>query len=76
MFRIDQILSATTFLRSFKEVAQRLVSTSEPLLITQRNGGFIVIMDGQFFEGIMRARHHILSMGEPPEDSAPCDCKS
>ena len=71
MFRIDQILSATTFLHSFKEVAKRLVSTSEPLLITQRNGSFIVIMDGHFFEGIMSARHHILRKGESSEDSAP-----
>ena len=48
MFRIDQILTATTFIRSFKEVAQRLLLNPEPLLITKRDGGFIVIMDGVF----------------------------
>jgi hypothetical protein len=48
MFRIDQILTATTFIRSFKEVAYRLSLNPEPLLITKRDGGFIVIMDGDF----------------------------
>lgn len=38
MFLIDQILSATTFLRSFRDVTDRLASTLEPLLITQRDG--------------------------------------
>jgi hypothetical protein len=76
MFRIDQIFSATTFIRSFREVAQRLASAPEPLLITQRDGRFIVIMDGQFFEGIMDARHRLLSINDAPENRPLCDLKS
>ncbi len=76
MFRIDQILSATTFLRSFREVAYRLASTPEPLLITQRDGKFIVITDGEFFEGIMSVRYQLHSMSEALESRALCDLKS
>jgi hypothetical protein len=76
MFRIDQILSATTFLRSFRDVADRLASTLEPLFITQRDGRFVVIMDGEFFEGIMSARHQLHSMSDTLESSPLCDLKS
>ena len=57
MFRIDQILSVTTFLRTFKEVAHRLYSNPEPLLITQRSGRFIVVMDGDLFQELLDARY-------------------
>jgi hypothetical protein len=76
MFRIDQILSATTFLRSFREVADRLASTPEPLLITQRDGRFIVIMDGVFFKGIMSANHQLHGVSDALESRALCDLKS
>lgn len=56
MFRTNQIMSATAFVRSFKEVAEYLARNPEPLLITQRNGRFIVIMDGEFFEDLMDVR--------------------
>ena len=76
MFRIDQILSATTFLRSFRDVTDRLASTLEPLLITQRDGRFIVITDGEFFEEIMSVRYQLHSMSEALESRALCDLKS
>jgi PHD/YefM family antitoxin component YafN of YafNO toxin-antitoxin module len=76
MFRIDQILSATTFVRSFREVGQRLDSTPEPLLITQKDARFIVIVDGEFFEGIMSAQYQLQSMRDAPESSHLCDLKS
>lgn len=69
MFRIDQIMSATRFIRSFKEVARRLSENHEPLLITQRNGRFMVIMDGVFFEAIMDARRHLEATIGDPDDS-------
>ncbi|MEY4668392.1 MAG: hypothetical protein RL518_1091 [Pseudomonadota bacterium] len=65
MFRIDQIVSVSTFIRNFREIAQRLRLRHEPLLLTQRDGGYIVVMDGAFFEDIMDARKRIQSM---PED--------
>jgi PHD/YefM family antitoxin component YafN of YafNO toxin-antitoxin module len=56
MFRINQIMTATQFVRSFREVAAFLSRNPEPLLITQKNGRFIVVMDGEFFEGSMDGR--------------------
>jgi hypothetical protein len=76
MFRIDQIMTATTFLRSFKGVAERLSSTLEPLLITKRDGGFIVIMDGEFFEGIMSAQSSLQSLQPPLENEFPCNLRT
>jgi len=57
MFHIHQIMSATDFIRSFRKVSRYLALHPEPLLITQRSGRFIVIMDGELFEEIMGARH-------------------
>ena len=56
MFRINQIMTATQFVRSFREVAAFLSRNPEPLLITQKSGQFIVVMDGEFFEGLMDGR--------------------
>jgi len=70
MFRIDQIMTVTTFLRSFREVANWLAKNNEPLLITQRNGRFIVVMDGEFFEGVMGAREQIRRAAAPAERDA------
>lgn len=61
MFRIDQIVSATTFIRRFRENAERLFVNQEPMLIAQRNGRFIVVMDADFFEGAMDARRQVQS---------------
>lgn len=76
MFRIDQILTATTLIRNFHKVARVLFENQEPLLITQRNGRFIVVMDGDFFEGLMHARERIQSMSDSPESSTPYDLKT
>jgi hypothetical protein len=76
MFRIDQIISATTFIRSFGEIAKRLFDNQEPLLIAQRNGRFIVVMDAAFFEGMMDARAQIQSMEDDFKERAPYDLKT
>ena len=39
MFRINQILTATQFVRSFREVGAFLSRNPEPLLMTQKMGG-------------------------------------
>lgn len=59
MFRIDQIMSATQFIRAFRHVARGLACTPEPILITQRSGRFIVVMDAEFFDDIMRVRDRV-----------------
>jgi PHD/YefM family antitoxin component YafN of YafNO toxin-antitoxin module len=56
MFRINQSMTATQFVRSIREVGAFLSRNPEPLLITQKNGQFLVVMDGEFFEGLMEGR--------------------
>lgn len=53
MFRIDQIVSSSQFIRHFRDLANHLSESCEPLLITQKNGRFLVVMDGEFFEGLL-----------------------
>lgn len=57
MFRMDQIVTATHFLRHFRALADYLIKADEPLLITQKGGRFLVVMDAAFFEGMMIAQH-------------------
>ncbi|MEY4669567.1 MAG: hypothetical protein RL518_2266 [Pseudomonadota bacterium] len=54
MFRIDQIMVAIQFVRSFRAIGALVSCNPEPLLISQKIGaGLIVAMDGEFFEGLM-----------------------
>ena len=76
MFRIDQIMTATQFVRSFREIANYLSRTSIPLLITQKNGRFLVVMDGEFFEGLMDTRARVLNNGIDPGRTIVSDFKS
>ena len=76
MFRINQIMTATQFVRSFGEVAAFLSRNPEPLLITQKNGRFIVIMDGEFFEGLMDARERLTKVQQQVHALDPSDFKS
>jgi hypothetical protein len=55
----QRLVSATTFIRSFREVAEHLSQHPEPTLITKKNGRFIVVMDGEFFEGLLSALHRV-----------------
>ncbi len=55
MFRMDQIVTATQFLRHFRPLADYLAKADEPLLVTQKGGRFLVVMDGEFFDGFVRA---------------------
>jgi PHD/YefM family antitoxin component YafN of YafNO toxin-antitoxin module len=76
MFRIDQIMTATQFIRSFREVANYISRTSEPLLITQKNGQFLVVMDGEFFQGLMETRARVLNNTNNPSSTIASDFKS
>jgi hypothetical protein len=76
MFRIDQIISATRFIRSFREIAKHLAQSPEPLLITQKNGRFLVVMDGELFDGLISARHQIMSSGHSSGSRDGYDIKS
>jgi hypothetical protein len=76
MFRIDQILTATTFIRHFQQVAKVLFENQEPLLLTQRNGRFLVVMDADFFQGLMDAHHRVHNTAHAYESSVGYDLKA
>lgn len=75
MFRLDQIVTATTFIRSFPQISKHLAEQLEPLLVTQRNGRFLVVMDGEAFEGLLLAGERIERCSNHTESSAPYDSK-
>jgi hypothetical protein len=56
MFRVDQIITASQFVRHFRELAAYLARSNEPLLITQKNGRFLVVMEAEFFQGVLDAQ--------------------
>jgi hypothetical protein len=66
MFRIDQIVNASKFVRHFSELSAYLAESNEPLLVTQKNGKFLVVMDGDFFQGLIEARAGIVDCPEVP----------
>ena len=63
MFRVDQIVFASDFVRHFRAFARRLRDFNEPLLITQKNGEYLVVMHAEFFAGLLSARERIVSEG-------------
>ena len=76
MFRIDQIMSAPTFTRSLRHVADQLSKNREPLLITKNNGRFIVVIDGEVFEGLLSALHRVEDTLHHSENIPPYDFKT
>ena len=76
MFRIDQIMTATQFSHSFRQVADYLSRNPEPLLITQKNGRFIVVMDGEFFQDLMDTRAEMRQDQSQLNSRNVCDFKS
>jgi PHD/YefM family antitoxin component YafN of YafNO toxin-antitoxin module len=69
-------MTATQFIRSFRQVANYFSRSPEPLLITQKNGRFLVLMNGEFFEGLMDTRARVLNNGIEPIRTIASDFKS
>jgi hypothetical protein len=76
MLRIDPIMCAKQFIRFFRAVARHLARHRQPLLITQKNGQFIVVVDSAFFEEVMDPRARRQAGETDPHVNAPCDFKS
>ena len=55
MFRIDQTITASKFIRHFREIAFHLSEGDEPILVMQKNKELLVVMSGDFFEGLLLA---------------------
>lgn len=57
MFRTDQIVTSTQLIRHFRALARRIEKTHEPLLISQRNSQFLVILEAGIFENLLVAQY-------------------
>jgi len=52
MFKTSQIISATRLLREYKGISQYLLSYPQPLLITHKKGGHLVLVSAEIFEDL------------------------
>lgn len=68
MFRVGQILTPTKFVKNFKKVALHLAQYPQAILITQRSGRHLVIMDAELFDEMMERAHN--GAVEIPPDTA------
>jgi hypothetical protein len=55
MFRIDKVITSTPLANSFKSASEQSSRLNEALLITQRSGQFLVVVEPKFFAGLLEA---------------------
>jgi len=67
MFKLGQIITSTQLLRRYREILRLLEVEPQPLLITQRNGAHMVLVNAEIFEELTLARLH--SDGIPAQAS-------
>ena len=53
MFHIGQILTPTKLLKNFRRIANHLANYPQALLILQRSGKHLVLMDAELFDKMM-----------------------
>ena len=68
MFRVGQILTPTKFIKNFKTIASHLAQYPQALLVTQRSGRHLVVMDAELFDQMMERAHQ--NSFEIPQDTA------
>ena len=56
MFKLGQILTTTQLIRNFHRVTQELKTDPQPVLITQRSGYHLVLVNAEIFEELMNAK--------------------
>ena len=56
MFRTDQIITGTNLQRKFLELSRILRHEPQALLITQKKGGHLVLVNAEIFEDLVQAR--------------------
>ena len=52
MFKLGQILTTTKFIRNFHRILKELEGCPQPVLITQRNGCHMVLVNAEIFEDL------------------------
>lgn len=53
MFKSKQILSATELIRNFKQIGRHLESAPQALLITQKSGEHLTLVNAEIFEDLL-----------------------
>lgn len=56
MFKLGQILSTTQLVRNFHMVLKELEACPQPVLVTQRNGNHMVLVNAEIFEELALAK--------------------
>jgi len=66
MFRVQQIITPTTLIKKFSVIAKHLSQYPQALLVTQRSGKHLVLMDAELFDEMME-RSAQTRLELPPE---------
>ncbi len=66
MFQIGHIISASHLVRKFQRVSNYLKDTREPILVSQRNGPFLVVMNAYEFERLIFENMKVKGL-QPPQ---------
>lgn len=53
MFLSNQIITSSQLLRHYRTVARYLQDFPGPILVSQKSGGFLVVINAEVFEGMI-----------------------
>ena len=56
MFKANQIISVTQLIRNFKRISWELATQPQALLITQKKGEHLVLLNAEIFEELMELK--------------------
>jgi hypothetical protein len=57
MFDLGNILTSTQLIRGYRKILSELEREPQALLITQRNGAHMVLVNAEIFEELLEFRH-------------------
>ncbi len=63
MFTTNQIVNATKLAKEFSRIAQHLQKNPQALLITRKNGEYLVLVNADIFENLLRFQYEARSAG-------------
>ncbi len=65
MFQIGQIITSSQFIRNFVKVSKYLRSTSDPILVSQKSGEYLVVMPAESYERLVSENMNTRGMEMP-----------
>ena len=66
MFTSSQIINATQLIKQFRQIAAKLNKEPQALMITQKGGNPLVLVNAGIFEDLVHFRHEAQSAGFQP----------